>query len=723
MIRSTLKRLFYKESQARIVASINQVGQAVSTPANYEGFSKQGYSKAAIVYACINKIAQAVGGVKWEVYSKRPGGEPVELENHPLLDLINRPNPMQATSSFFESMTAFYCLTGNTYLEAARPGPSAPPLELWTMRPDRMTIVPGKNGYPQSYCYSVGQNKRIFPVDFIKLQSDVLHIKTFNPLSDWYGMAPLEAAMLSLDQLNSASRWNLALLQNNATPSGVLQVMQSPGNPRGEITDVQYNRLQANIEERMSGPKNAKRPMILEGGLSWQQISADLVDMQFLEGKNVNASDIAQVFGVPLEILGLGQKTFQNYKEARLAFYNETVLPILDLFKGELNRWLAPAFGDVYLEYDKDDIEALSYQREQKFNTVKDATFLTQNEKRESVGYAPIEGWDVFLIGNQLLETPNDMPAPAPAVDPNAVDEVPPKDPGAVDEVPTEDPPIEDDNADSEKSFKSFNLINSNERRISWKRQNARRKRLQNNFERDLKEDLLELNSKMIKAAKGIKEPKLAEYAMTKVVGEFMPTIEKTLKRHIRYTLEDFGNMILEEGKSVFKIERKANLRYEDFTDRYIVSHTADAIKHINGTTEAQVSRVVKRLTLDAINNGDSGIDVTNDLLDEFNSLSPGRARTIARTEVALASNNATVEAVKSLQIPNMVKEWVSASDERVRDDSQNADHSAMNGVTVSLDDKFTVPPDSSMEGPGDPSAPPEQIINCRCVLTFNSRN
>lgn len=86
----------------------------------------------------------------------------------------------------------------------------------------------------------------------------------------------------------------------------------------------------------------------------------------------------------------------------------------------------------------------------------------------------------------------------------------------------------------------------------------------------------------------------------------------------------------------------------------------------------------------------------------------------------------ASIEAVKSLQIPGMVKEWISAKDDRVRtleNTNGDADHEAMDGVEASLDEKFSVPPDTSMDGPGDPSAPPEQIINCRCALGFKSRN
>jgi uncharacterized protein with gpF-like domain len=88
-----------------------------------------------------------------------------------------------------------------------------------------------------------------------------------------------------------------------------------------------------------------------------------------------------------------------------------------------------------------------------------------------------------------------------------------------------------------------------------------------------------------------------------------------------------------------------------------------------------------------------------------------------------MASNNGSLEAVKSLQVPGIFKEWVSAQDDRVRDGAHGyADHASANGQEVALDDKFTVPPDASMNGPGDPNSTPDQVINCRCVLVYKQK-
>lgn len=725
---SFLSKLFgRKDSQARIALSFRSVGNPVSTPRNYEGFAKEGYSKNTVVFACIHKIAQACAGIEWELYQKRKGGSELEIENHPLLDLIKRPNPMQAQSSFFEYFVAYYMLTGNSFVEAVRPRPTQPPMELWPTRPDKMKIVPGARGYPMAYVFTNGDMSKTWVVDQVKLKADMMHLKSFNPINDWWGMSPLEAALYSLDQANSGNKWNLALLQNSATPSGVLQMKVSDANPGGTLTEEQFARLKNEIENEYAGAKNAGRPMLLEGGLEWKQISMSPKDMEFLENKNVTAIDICQVFGVPPELIGIGQKTFNNYKEARMSFYEDSVLPLMDMIKDELNNWLAPMFGDgLVLKYDKDDIEALAPKREAKFTSVQNASWLTVNEKREATGYEPKEGWDVFVIGSDLVADAESYMTGGPNENEPTPTPPPPESSRQNDGIQEDEIESESDD-EGEKGWKAFNLLNRNEKRTSWKRQNSRRKRLEKQFSRDLSSDFNEMYSDMANSIKGVNDAKLVEFALNKVVDENLPAIKRTIQRHLKYTVNDFGAATFDNAKSLWPgIETKSTKQYEDWATRYIAKRTGDAIGQIEGTTRKQVSRVVKKFTERAVIDGDSNAEIAADLREEFASLSKSRSMLIARTEVASASNNASIQAVRSLEIPNMFKEWVSQDDDRSRDggkDGNGPDHVHMDGVQVPLDEKFTVPPDADMDGPGDASAGPEQICNCRCVLVFKSNN
>ena len=829
--RLAMRYLDRKFSETRVVSTMRQLGEAVSSPQNYETYSRKGYQKNAMVYVCINKIATAVGGVEWCLYTKKKNekGERKEIDNHPLLDLMKNPNPMQGQSAFFESWIGYYLLSGNTYIEGVKPFESKPPTELWPARSDRVKIIGGRNGYPAAYEYEANGSKKRFPVDPIKMSSDMLHVKTFNPTNDWYGQSFLQAGASAMDQNNEANNWNLSMLQNSASPSGIFTISVTANNPKGELSKEKYDRLKNEIDESYSGARNAGRPMLGEGGIGWQQMSLSPKDMDFLNNRNVSSEDITRIFGVPAEIVGLGQKTFSNYKEANLAFYLQTVIPHLKTIRYALNKWLAPAFGDdVYLDFNEDDIEVIQQYRMDQFVSLQAVSFLTINEKRSKVKYGEKEGWDVFVVGNQAVESPNDLgtsliglDAPTdPAVDDKPDDDGATKPIDGVDPAaapmantalngaqvtsllevinnvvtgqlprqsavsilmiafnisaddaeslmgdvgngfvpdPMGDPASqgsgnEQGNQDVSKEtakeafrssalnkglseealsfaeFKSFNPINENERQLSRRQQTARKQRLERSYIVDLREDFNNLAEIYFDVAEKIRNPDNLEYALVKASADFMPVIRKTIAKHDRIIMEEFGQIVMSEGKSCFpnRYEKKANLRYDDYVRKFIAARSGEAIKTIQATNQKSIHTIVKRITQNALMDGTTNVDYAKELLSEFESLSPGRARVIARTETQIASNTASREAVKSLQLPNMEKGWVSSMVGNRRDGGKDGDlpnHQEMNGQWEPLEEKFTVPPDADMDGPGDPSADASQICNCTCAMIYRSRN
>lgn len=680
-------------------------------------------------------IAKACGGIDLEVYSKT-GSREIELENHPLGTLLSRPNPMQSRSSFMESAVSYFLMTGNTFIDCVAPNEKTPPMELWTNRPDKMKIIIGRNGYPSEYQFVTTNSKKVWPVNPVTFQSAILHLKSFSPNDDWFGLSPLEAAMLSLQQNNDGGRWNLALLQNAASPSGVFKVVANEANPSGALEDEKFNRLRETIQESYQGSRNSGRPFLLEGGLEWQSIAYTPMEMSFLEAKKTTGVDIATVFGVPPEMVGLGQKTFNNYKEARLSFYEDTVLPLMDFFIGEMNHSIAPRYGEnTIIKYDKDDIEALVEKREAKYTSIGSANWLTINEKREASGYEPKPGWDVFLIGNQLVENPEDMQSSTgfqnASEPPPETNQPPPQDseddsedpPEDVEETDLEDAQIEAASDNRYLSIKQVNLLNQKEKQSAWKKLNRKRDSFIPSFANDIREDLLEMSEKLREAGQG-KPAKLAEYAMLKELSDFMPTLEKTVQRHIKYVVNSFGKDFFAQYKSVGNIETKSQKKWEFWAKEYIKTRSGNAVGQIEGSTTKKVREVVKKLTEQAVIDGASDYDFAKDLEEHFDGLSKSRARLIARTETGMASSSATLQAAKALDIPSLQKEWVSVQDDRTRDGEPAGEpnHLDMNGQRVPINEKFTVEPDYSMEGPGDEAGGPENVCNCRCVLVFSSR-
>ncbi|PZP83948.1 MAG: phage portal protein [Azospirillum brasilense] len=361
------------------------LGQPVWMRRDYAKFADEGYRRNVIAHRCIAMVASAAASVPWKLSEKRRGGSRF-LEQHALLDLLDRPNPLQGSTELCEQLFTHRLIAGNAFLHAVGPRGEAP-LELHVLRPDRVAIVPGHGGIPKAYRYSIDQRAVDMPVDAISGQSRVLHVKAMHPLDDWYGMSPMEAAAYSIDQHNQCAAWNQSLLQNGARPTGALMVKAADGQPTS-LSEVQFSRLRQQLDEQFAGAANAGRPLLLEGGLEWKEMSHSPRDMDFVQIKHSSARDVALAFGVPPQLLGIpGDNTYANLQEARLALWEQTVLPLVEQFTDALNNWLAPMFGlGLTLQADTDAIPALAAKRDAYWERIARADFLSAEEKRRLLG-------------------------------------------------------------------------------------------------------------------------------------------------------------------------------------------------------------------------------------------------------------------------------------------------------------------------------------------------
>lgn len=383
-----------KMSQGGSLLACGTLGQPVWTPRRYDSLADEGYQRNVIVYRCVNLIARGLASVPWLLYERQKHVEH-ELEKHPLLDLLRTPSPRHAESAFVESLVSYLLLSGNTYIEAVFNDLNQPQ-ELYPLRPDRIKVIPGHGGVATAYEYSVGGHKKVIPVDPLSGSSSLLHLKLFNPLNDWYGMSPLEAASGAIDQHNAVAGHNLSLLQNGGRPSGAFMIRPTANGY--SLTDEQRQSLREDIRSVYEGSRNAGRVIVLEGDFDWKEMGLSPKDLDFIEGKNLSAREITQAFGVPPMLAGVpGDATFANYKEARFHLWEDTILPLLEFLVAEFNLWLTPYFGqNLRLGYDIDAIPALAPRREAAWAKVNQAGFLTLNEKRQALGYGPLPNGDTL---------------------------------------------------------------------------------------------------------------------------------------------------------------------------------------------------------------------------------------------------------------------------------------------------------------------------------------
>nr|CAD6421104.1 phage portal protein [Rhizobium sp. Q54] len=345
---------------------------------SYGALARAGFMRNPVAHRAVRLVAEAAASVPWLAYE----GD-AEASGHPALPLLAQPNARQAGPDFFEALYGHLMLSGNAYVEPLVLGDRL--RELHLLRPDRVSVVEGRDGWITAYDYRAGNVTRRLPAEAGSGLS-LLHLKLFHPLDDHTGFPPLSAAGAALDLHNAAGEWNKALLYNSARPSGALVYQPKEG---GNLSADQYERLKAELESGYSGAVNAGRPLLLEGGLDWKSMGLSPKDMDFIAAKNAAARDIALSLGVPPMLIGIpGDNTYANYQEANRAFYRLTVVPLLTRTAASFSAWLSQAYGETLrLEPDLDRVAGLSAERDALWARVGAADFLTEEEKRQAVGY------------------------------------------------------------------------------------------------------------------------------------------------------------------------------------------------------------------------------------------------------------------------------------------------------------------------------------------------
>lgn len=380
-------RFFTKTSAVAKSVYLITWGSPQWMKANYSSYAKEGYGGNVTVYACINEIATAFASIPIKLVSTK-GKEIIE---HPMMDLLKRPNPFQGQVTFMKAVASYLLISGNSYIERVGPK-TGPSMELWTLRPDRIAIKPHPIEKVSHYEHNAGGLKTDIPREL------VLHLKTFSATDDYYGLSPLSAAAMATDVDIEALKWTKGLMDNAAAPSGFLKA-------KGELSPNQREKLKKEIEDKFAGSANSGRPMLLEGDLDWTALSWSPEQSGLLDIRRMSKLEICQAYQVPPELIGDQEhKTYNNYAEARKSFYVETIIPLAEFYVDELNRWLAPTFGaDIALTVWKDGIDAIHEDRLALWDRLKGTEWLTINEKRKLSNLPPISGGDVILISVAMI--------------------------------------------------------------------------------------------------------------------------------------------------------------------------------------------------------------------------------------------------------------------------------------------------------------------------------
>ena len=370
--------------------------QGVSAELNrsVDAYVQEGFCQNPIVYSVVTRLMKAVSNVKLEVHTDATDGKKV-VTTHAVLELLAKPNPMQSWKAFVQEMVMWHRVAGEAFvLRLPAKGPAA---ELYLLDPRKVGVKARKEGLvPEAFTYGDGEDKKIYPVNPLTGESQVLQIKTANPQDPFRGLSPLSAAARPVDTHNSGWRWNANLLVNGARPSGYVEMT-------GTVDENALNRLRQFFKKAWSGWQNAGDIPMLTGGAKFTQLSHNPKDMDFANSMGSAAKDMSLVYGIPLPLVTMDAATFSNMDAAQEMLWSDTVLDLLDEIIKPLGDFLmpTPAKGKPrqYLAYNADSVPAFEGKRTrlyERMNKAAGGPVLTPNEARVEMGYDDIEGGDLL---------------------------------------------------------------------------------------------------------------------------------------------------------------------------------------------------------------------------------------------------------------------------------------------------------------------------------------
>lgn len=679
----------FERKESRTLPALLQygLGQAIWTPRDYERLTKASYQTNVDVFACVSLVASTAKTIPWMVTA---GPEGAALpESHPLVRLLHTPNERDNESSFKEAAIAYLLLSGNSYIERNGGSETTPPAFLYTQRPDLIKIVRGsvRTGMVGGYEYTHNAT----PIRFKPWE--ILHLKSFNPLDDWYGMSPIEALVYTIDCANEAKALYKKLLQRGFPP-GAISVKGD------QWTDEQVRDFKRGVTRAL----NASEVLIF-GDAEWQEMGFAPIDAALFEARKFDKRDIASAFRVPPEMIGdTEHKNYANAREARRGLYTEASIPALQQLTDGLNAWLAPLYGNAFIDFDRDAIDALQEDREVAAKRVYGlwtSSLITRNEGRAELGYDAVpDDEDGYYSEIVKAASPSASNTPGPA------------DPGVQPTTGAEPPAtsrprvVAIDSASA--GLKSFNLI-SEEQKVNHSAAIEARREL---WDQKITDQTAErFNAEANAVLKAFRDA--GEKAALKAVDKQEAAWAKLYQETYVAVSADFGRHVVQSIKSdAFVHECKFE---QDFFTRtvleWLLSEAAERVTGILSTTKDLIRTELAAGTAAS----ESVFQLSKRLQAMYSEFSNVRAERIARTEVVSASNLGSQTAARATNLP-LDKEWIRTYDARVRHT-----HAEAGGQRRKITEPYIVggyqlmfPGDSSMGAPGS------EIIQCRCSEGFS---
>lgn len=325
---------------------------------SYDSYAAEGYQGNSPIFSAIAFKCRAISQAALRAYSGDPDNPERLPVSHPLAQLVSRPNPQQSWMEFQQLCTVYLNIAGNVYIYCQRPIGGGLPTALYTLRPDRVKIIPKANAvigyayYPRGMGIGYDEDAVPIPPEYL------IHIKLPNPLDPYegmgYGMSPLMPAAKLGDIDNAVTEFLYMFFKSGAMGLGAIS-FDTP------MDDTDMANVARRFEEKYGGAAKWRKPIFLDNGGKWQPITPPFDQMGFGEIDQRNETRLLGPLGVPPILIGtragLERSTFSNYGEAETTFWQITMIPELLLYEVDFDYYLRD--GDAFVRYDTSKVPAL----------------------------------------------------------------------------------------------------------------------------------------------------------------------------------------------------------------------------------------------------------------------------------------------------------------------------------------------------------------------------
>ena len=369
---------------------------------NYEGYRqiiRDGYLSNFIVFRCLSEIQKAARKIEFKVHKRTKDKDEV-IENHPVEMLLSQPNKMYYGSELKNRALLFYYIAGEAPMEFLG---NTFNNHLYVYRPDKIRYsFTGDESNPYTdVAYEGSAYTKIEPDNFFVW-------KNYNPIDDLdglgHGISQLRPIFDKIDQYSSLNKWNLSLLENGGSLSGVFSIEEILG-------DAEYDRAKKQIKETYEGHRNVGKYALLEGGAKFLETSRTPKDMDHIEMEKSIIKAVHSNLGVDPIITGYNEfSSYNNKLEASKDLYNKTVIPVMRDMADTFNMYFSNKNlikKEEFIGLDTSNVIELQKDKKEIVDRIEKSKFLTENEKRQELGKPEIDGLDI-ISGNNYIFTVKD---------------------------------------------------------------------------------------------------------------------------------------------------------------------------------------------------------------------------------------------------------------------------------------------------------------------------